>query len=437
MGEGTELRDGCIAAKPDLQDSVTLTALSGAEHQEFHVTIRPGSSETPAATVARLAAVLRAKQATIIRQEIFGAARIEPETMRALRDAIGPLQWPVLWVEGAATDGSPLAGIHTMAVADTPVEAITVNGRVVANSFTDGGARHVVLAGLRPDDGGQPEPMQAHQVFEKLESALQQSGMTCADLMRMWLFLDDILAWYTPFNKVRTEFYQQRSVPRAMLPASTGIGLRNPAGVALVAGAWAARGLNGAFTAQGIPSPLQGPPQAYGSRFARAIELVSGGLRRVLISGTASITKDGRSAHQGDIRGQVGLTMNVVHEILASREMSFADVTRVTAYIKHPHDAPVFDAWLADHGLRAWPVLIVTPATICRGELLFEIEVDAVSYVADGSRPTSRATSLEPMEPMARDGGGSLTRKCRKTKLATPTGFEPVLRSFPRNMRFS
>ena len=377
--ESRELQDGCVAANANLQDNLTVAARSGIQHREFHVTIRPRLTETLAATVARLAAVLRANQATIIRQEIFGAARIETETMCALHDAIGPSQWPVLWVEGAATDGSPLAGIHTMAVADTPVETITVNERAIANIFTDGGARHVVLAGLRPDDGRQPKPTQAHQVFENLECALQQSGMVCADLMRTWLFLDNILAWYTPFNKVRTEFYQQRHVPCTMLPASTGIGLRNPAGVALVAGAWAARGLNGAFTAREIPSPLQGPPQAYGSRFARAVELASGGLRRVLISGTASITKDGHSAHQGDMHGQVELTMNVVQKILASREMSFADVTRVTAYIKHPHDAPKFDAWLADHGLRAWPVSIVTPAAICRDELLFEIELDAVT----------------------------------------------------------
>lgn len=379
MCEDKQWQSGRAAVKADAPDGVTLAARSGSAHREFYFTIRPASSETPAATVARLAAVLRTKQATIVRQEIFGAAGIETETMRALHDAIGPWQWPVLWAEGAAADGSPLAGIHTLAVADTPVETITVNRRVVASTFTDGGARHVVLAGFHPDNRSQPKPVQARQVFENLERTLQTSGMTWGNLLRTWLFLDDILAWYTPFNKVRSEFYQQRHVAKTVLPASTGIGLRNPAGVALVAGAWAARGLNGAFTAREIPSPLQGPPQAYGSRFARAIELASGGLRRVLISGTASITRDGRSAHHGDIHGQVELTMNVVREILASCEMNFADVTRATAYIKHPHDAPVFDVWLVEHGLRTWPVLIVTPATICRDELLFEIELDAVS----------------------------------------------------------
>jgi enamine deaminase RidA (YjgF/YER057c/UK114 family) len=377
--EGNELRDGADSAKAGLRNSVTLIALGGAAHQEFHITIRPNPAETPAATVVRLAAALRPKQATIVRQEIFGAAGMEPETTRALHDAIGPLQWPVSWVEAAGIDRSPLAGIHTMAVSDTPVEAIQVNGRTVGSMFTDGEARHVMLAGLHPGDGGQAKPVQAYQVFENLERALQQSRMTCADLMRTWLFLDDILAWYAPFNRVRTEFYQQRHVPRDVLPASTGIGLRNPTGTALVAGAWAARGLNGAFTARDIPSPLQGPPRAYGSRFARAVEMVSGGLRRVLISGTASITRDGHSAHEGDMRGQVELTMNVVRKILASREMSFADATRATAYIKRPLDAPVFGAWLADHGLRAWPVLTIAPATICRDELLFEIELDAIS----------------------------------------------------------
>lgn len=357
---------------------VTLAALSGTRHREFHVTVRPRSSETPAAAVARLAAVLREKQAAIVRQEIFGAVMAEPETMRALRESIGPVCWPVLWVEGAGGDGLPLAGVYTMAVADAAVEPIEVNGRIVGRTFTDGGARHVVLGDLRPGDVTQPKPVQARQVFENLEGALQQSGMTCANLVRTWLFLDDILAWYGPFNKVRTEFYRQRHVLNHVLPASTGIGVRNPAGAALVAGAWAAQGLNSAFTAREIPSPLQGTALGYGSSFARAVELVSGGLRRVLISGTASIAKDGHSAHRGDMRGQVELTMNVARAILVSRGMNFADATRVTAYVKHPHDAPVFDAWLAEHGLHAWPV-ITTHATVCRDELLFEVELDAVS----------------------------------------------------------
>jgi enamine deaminase RidA (YjgF/YER057c/UK114 family) len=206
--------------------------------------------------------------------------------------------------------------------------------------------------------------------------------MTFANLIRTWLFLDDILAWYGPFNKVRTEFYEQRRVLNNLLPASTGIGVRNSAGAALVAGAWAAQWLNGAsFTAQEIPSPLQETPRSYGSSFARAVELVSGGLRRLLISGTASIAKNGHSAHPGDARGQVELTMDVVRAILVSRGMNFADATRVTAYVKHPEDAPVFDAWLAKHGLHAWPV-VTAPATICRDELLFEVELDAVSAVS-------------------------------------------------------
>lgn len=401
--EGSELRDGADAAQADHRNGLAVAPRSGSGHQEFHITLRPVSSEAPAATVARLAAILRMKQATIVRQEVFCVAGMEPEARCALHEALGPGEWPVMWVEVAGIDGTPLAGIHTLAVSDTPVEAIQVNGCTVGSAFTDGEARHVLLAGLHPDDGGRPGPTQARQVFENLERALRPSGMTCTHLIRTWLFLDDILAWYTPFNKVRTEFYQQRRAPHDVLPASTGIGLRNPAGTALVAGAWAARGLNGPFTAQEISSPLQGPPEAYGSRFARAVELVSGGLRRVLISGTASITRDGRSAHQGDMSGQIELTMNVVQEILASRQMSFADVTRATAYIKRPLDAPVFDTWLADHGLRASPVLIVTPATICRDELLFEIEVDAVSSAAGGSRPISCTTSLETM---ARAGCG-------------------------------
>jgi hypothetical protein len=135
---------------------VHLVALSGKQHREFHVTVTPRPSETPAATVARLAAALRGRQASIVRQEIFGAATAEPETMRALGETLEPICWPVLWAEVAGTNGSPLAGIHTLAVAGTAVKSIEVEGRVVGRAFADGGARHVVLGNLRPDDVAQP-----------------------------------------------------------------------------------------------------------------------------------------------------------------------------------------------------------------------------------------------------------------------------------------
>jgi hypothetical protein len=57
--------------------------------------------------------------------------------------------------------------------------------------------------------------------------------------------------------------------------------------------------------------------------------------------------------------------------------MSFAEVSRATAYFKSAADAPVFDQWLKRHDLSAMPV-VRTCCDICRDDLLFEIELDAI-----------------------------------------------------------
>jgi enamine deaminase RidA (YjgF/YER057c/UK114 family) len=201
--------------------------------------------------------------------------------------------------------------------------------------------------------------------------------MNWANIVRTWFFLDRILDWYNDFNAVRTEFYRQRGMIERTLPASTGIGARNPAGAALVAGAWAWQPAGKECVLQEVPSPLQGPASSYGSSFTRAAELVSPGLRRVFVSGTASIAHDGHTEYPGSLKNQVELTMRVVRAILQTRGLDFCDVTRATAYVKRRGFAPVFDAWREARGLAQWPV-ITARADICREDLLFEIELDAL-----------------------------------------------------------
>jgi enamine deaminase RidA (YjgF/YER057c/UK114 family) len=230
---------------------------------------------------------------------------------------------------------------------------------------------------LRPATLTGSKTDQARLAYENLEAALQAGGMGMPNLVRTWVFLDDVLSWYGPFNGVRTHFYRQRGVFDRMVPASTGVSGRNARGTAMLAGAWAVEGLNDGFGIQEIASPKQCPAPCYGSSFSRAVELVSPTLRRLLVSGTASIAPGGASVGGGDVEAQIDLTMEVVRAILVARELDFADVSRATAYFKRPEDLRYFEAWRRRHRLEAWPV-VCTEADICRDELLFEIEVDAL-----------------------------------------------------------
>ena len=344
------------------------TTLHRSNLTEFHLTLTPLQNESAHSIMRRLRAELDAAQAVVVRHEVFGSLAWHQQPS---------WDWPVTWVEGADCSGKPIAGMHVLAVRGADVDSIVINGQSVGRVFSDGYARHALLGNVHSDPQATLD-VQGRQVFERLESALQVAGFAMTDVPRTWLFLDDILAWYGTLNRVRREFFEQRGLFNHLVPASTGVGVRNPAQAAMIAGAWASQPLSDEFFLGEVLSPMQCPAPAYGSCFSRAVEMVDPHLRRVLVSGTASIEPKGASVCGGDMDGQIDLTMQVVRAILVSRGMDYHDVTRATAYIRHPADAPLFQEWCQRLGLQDWP-LVVTQAVVCRDELWFEIELDAIA----------------------------------------------------------
>jgi enamine deaminase RidA (YjgF/YER057c/UK114 family) len=246
----------------------------------------------------------------------------------------------------------------------------------VGSVYEDGGARHCLLGGLGPTACATLPAAQVQQTLGNLEWALDNAGFALSDVVRTWFYNDNIVPWYDEFNRVRSEIYRGVNWRTGSLPASTGIGARNPAGAALVVGAWAMQPLTDDARATEIGSPLQCPAPQYGSAFSRAMEVRSGGWRRLLVSGTASIHPDGRTAWVDNPQEQVALTMEVIAAILHSRGMTFDDVTRATAYFEKPSYLGFFNTWCVAKQFEQLPVVSVH-ADVCRHDLLFELELDA------------------------------------------------------------
>lgn len=346
-------------------------------NREFTLTLKPHAGESLLEIVRRLERSVKESEATILKVMIYGPVDMAAPTNDAMLRVFGQINWPVTWVEGLACTNAPIAGIQVFAFHGGKVGRLALSGRVVGSVFEDGDARFCLLGGLGPDAIKGTRVEQTERTLDQMQTALAQADFTLGDVVRTWFFLDDLLSWYDAFNEARARAYSETVFRSGCLPASTGVDGRNPIGAALTVGALAMQPL-GAFThAIEVPSPLQCPACAYGSRFSRAVEVKSAGSRRLLISGTASIEPEGRTAHVGDVRAQIGLSMRVVDAILESRGMSFTDVTRATAYFKTPADARVFADWCDRHELRKLPA-ISAGCGICRQDLLFEIELDAV-----------------------------------------------------------
>ena len=150
----------------------------------------------------------------------------------------------------------------------------------------------------------------------------------------------------------------------------------NTSGSALVAEALALVPKKAGVTSRAVPSPLQCPALEYGSSFSRAVEVAAPGYKRLLISGTASIAPGGENVHIGDAPAQADYTMRVVEAILESCAMGWPDVCHAVAYVKRACDLCAMEQLTRKH-LPDVPLAVVH-ADICRDELLYELEVDAV-----------------------------------------------------------
>ena len=359
---------------PDVKARIPESIPRRTSGPETTLTLRPLPGEGSRELFGRLAEALQG--ATILNLLVFGSVRANAAVVTAMQRIWGTVDWPVTWVEGGACDGGAIAGIQVSAFTGGAVQRLRLDGRVVGTVFDDGAARHCLLGGLGPKPPFASRADQTGQTLEQLGIALAQGGFTIADTVRTWFFLEDMLAWYDEFNRVRTRIYSGVKFRTGSLPASTGVGARNPDGAALTVGARALQPLKTSAGAREVASPLQCPAPNYGSSFSRAMEISTPAGRRLFISGTASIAPGGESLGQGDICRQVDLTMKVVEAILASRGYSFADLTRAVAYFKHPAEVHVFTGWCAAHGLASLPV-VPAHCDICRDDLLFELEADA------------------------------------------------------------
>jgi hypothetical protein len=98
----------------------------------------------------------------------------------------------------------------------------------------------------------------------------------------------------------------------------------------------------------------------------------------LMISGTASIAVDGTSLFPGNIAKQIHLTLDVVEAILHSRDMVWGTTKRAIGYFRNIHDLPAFETCCRDRGISPLS-LVPASATVCRPELLFELELDSIA----------------------------------------------------------
>ena len=232
---------------------------------------------------------------------------------------------------------------------------------------------------------------QAEQIFARVAEILSAEGVTTADIVRQWNYIERITHMaeegqhYQLFNDARSHFYQACEWSNGY-PAATGIGTQ-AGGVAVLFDAVRDSGRH----SKAVDNPLQISAHAYSQqvlinntqthkttpKFERA-RYMCGDHESVYISGTAAIR--GEDSCSEDAVGQTRLTMENIDYLISQenlakngvdnpRRMGYASLR---AYLKHRDDLTQVVEWM-DGNYNAVDVLYLW-ADICREELLIEIE---------------------------------------------------------------
>ncbi len=326
--------------------------------------------------VRRLLEFLKNHSAEAVSMRFFGSNSDIKEALKFVENQKNDINvLPLCILQNGSLDCAPL-NIQVHAISGPNFKQLFFEGALVGSQFEDEHTKYYML-NLLPDDGQVSEYDQANNIFEKSHKILQSLGANFSDTIRTWLFARDILSWYGDLNKARNLFFEHHNIYNKLIPASTGIGVVNAHNKALVANILAIEAKTSKVTAKTVNSPLQGRATEYKSSFSRAVKLVTPDNDKLYISGTASIDKKGNTVFIDDTSAQIKMTMEVVKAILNEANMDWEDAVSSLAYFKHRRDFGLFDDYCRGAGIKLPHVKV--QADICRDDLLFELELDAVA----------------------------------------------------------
>ncbi|MBP1638697.1 MAG: hypothetical protein H6Q17_280 [Bacteroidetes bacterium] len=286
------------------------------------------------------------------------------------------LSCPVSYIQQPPLDGSKIAVWIQMQTSVSPAEGFP-------DEFEHNGYVHSYFTS-RPDVSVHPEAsyVQTHILLREYENRLKQSGCTLAEnCLRTWFFVRDIDCDYPGVVEARKAHFELRGLsPDTHFIASTGIqgGTVDNRTRVLMDG-YAIKGLKAGQIRFLYASEYMSRTYDYGVTFERGVAIDFGDRRKVLISGTASIDRQGAVVHPGNVELQVLRMWSNVEALLKEADCSFDDMMQIIVYLRDIGDyrqvVKMFDSKFANV-----PRVIVL-APVCRPGWLVEMECIAVKAV--------------------------------------------------------
>ncbi|MDR0544030.1 MAG: hypothetical protein LBG30_01590 [Odoribacteraceae bacterium] len=211
-----------------------------------------------------------------------------------------------------------------------------------------------------------------------LQQTTRQGARFADDVLRAWIYINDIDNRYSDMVGARRDFFRQVGLtPETHYIASTGIEGKSHVPRALLhADLFAIKGIPAAqVTYLNAPDYL-GRPDRYGVTFERATLVAHGDRALLLVSGTASIDPLGNILFPLDVQAQTLRTIQNIEALLHEGGATATDLTHALVYLRDPSDYPLVSSLVAS----AWPSVpaLYTVAPVCRPGWLVEIECSAL-----------------------------------------------------------
>ena len=219
---------------------------------------------------------------------------------------------------------------------------------------------------------------QAREMFRTARRLLQSASMDFHDVVRTWIYLEDIDRDYDALNRARREFFDECGLQQR--PASTGVqgvpcSQSHSCGLSLQAITPRPREV------ARMSTPYLNEAWSYGADFSRGLRVAQSNGTMLHLSGTASIDEAGHSLYPGDIEAQAERMIDNIESLLGEQGVGFSSLLYGVTYVKRPGDAKRMRAVLRKRGFDGFPCVAVI-APLCRPELLCETEAVAVGQTA-------------------------------------------------------
>lgn len=222
--------------------------------------------------------------------------------------------------------------------------------------------------------------MQMREILEDYSDTLASREMSIAEnCVRTWIYVRDVDVNYAGIVKARRELFNDWNLTsETHYIASTGINGLNAVPSDLVCmDAYAVKGLKEEEVQYLHALENLSPTHIYGVTFERGTALHLEDRTQILISGTASIDRNGEIVAPGDIGKQTERTFVNIGALLKEAGASFEDLAQMIVYIRDTADYQTVKEYI-DKNHPSVPK-VITLAPVCRPGWL--VETECIAYI--------------------------------------------------------